>query len=143
MDRHLAFVRDFMDRQIPFNRELGLGTVELSRGRAVLEIPFRDALVGDVHRPALHGGVLSSLMDTAGGAAVWTCIGPSDRCATIDLRVDYLLPAGLDTVRAVATVLRVGNKVGVTSIQAHHPCRPDEILAEGKGVYSVKRVDER
>jgi uncharacterized protein (TIGR00369 family) len=128
-----------MDEEIPFNRELGLRVVSLEPGRAVLEVPFREGLVGDARRPALHGGVVSALVDTAGGAAVWTAIGDDDRCSTIDLRVDYLLPARLETVRAEARVLRVGNRVGVTTIRAFHPDRPDETVAEAKGVYSVKR----
>ena len=132
-----------MESEIPFNRELGIRVVELAPGRAVLEIPFRDGLVGDPARPALHGGVISALMDTAGGAAVWTLLGESDRCSTIDLRVDYLRPAGLDTVRATAEVLRLGNRVGVTNIRLYHPGAEDEIHAEGKGVYSVKRSGER
>ena len=142
LDRHLSFVRDFMENQIPFNRELGIRVADLARGRAVLEIPFRDGLVGDVQRPALHGGVISALMDTAGGAAVWTCIGDRDRCSTIDLRVDYLRPAGLDTVHAEAEVLRVGNRVGVTNIRLFHPADQGTAIAMGKGVYSVKRADE-
>jgi len=142
LDRHLSFVRDFMENQIPFNRELGIRVADLARGRAVLEIPFRDGLVGDAQRPALHGGVISALMDTAGGAAVWTCIGDRDRCSTIDLRVDYLRPAGLDTVHAEAEVLRVGNRVGVTNIRFFHPAAPGTVIAMGKGVYSVKRADE-
>jgi uncharacterized protein (TIGR00369 family) len=132
-----------MEREIPFNRELGIRVVELGAGLAILEIPFRDALIGDVQRPALHGGVLSALMDTAGGAAVWTCIGEEDRCSTIDLRVDYLRPAGLETVRARAEVLRVGNRVGVTNIRLYHPGADADVVAEGKGVYSVKRAGDR
>jgi uncharacterized protein (TIGR00369 family) len=143
IDRHLGFVRSFMEGEIPFNRELGIRVVELAPGRAVLEIPFREELVGDAARPALHGGVLSALMDTAGGAAVWTLLGESDRCSTIDLRVDYLRPARLETVRAVAEVLRLGNRVGVTNIRLFHPGAEQEINAEGKGVYSVKRSGER
>ncbi len=142
-DSHLARVRHFMETQIPFNRELGIRVTELAPGRAVLEIPFRDGLIGDPLRPALHGGVLSALMDTAGGAAVWTTLGESDRCSTIDLRVDYLRPARLETVRATAEVLRVGNRVGVTTIRLVHPDAPSEVVAEGKGVYSVKRAGER
>jgi uncharacterized protein (TIGR00369 family) len=143
LPRHLGFVRQFMEREIPFNRELGIRVVELGAGLAILEIPFRDALIGDVQRPALHGGVLSALMDTAGGAAVWTCIGEEDRCSTIDLRVDYLRPAGLETVRARAEVLRVGNRVGVTNIRLYHPGADADVVAEGKGVYSVKRAGDR
>ena len=142
-DRVLALVREVMTRHIPFNRVLGIELVEIAKGRVVLAIPFRPELVGDVQRPALHGGVLSALIDTAGGAAVWTCIAEEDRVSTVDLRVDYLRPARLETLHACAEVLRVGNRVGVVTVRAYHPSTPAETMAEGKGVYSVKRAGER
>lgn len=140
LERHLAFVRRFMDEEIPFNRELGIHVVELDKGRAILGVPYKPSLIGDAQRPALHGGVISALADTCGGAAVWTAIGEGDRCSTIDLRVDYLRPARLETLHASAEVQRLGNRVGVTSIRLYHPERPSETVAEGKGVYSVKRL---
>ncbi len=139
---HLARVRELMEQHIPFNRELGLRVVDLRHGRAILSIPYRDGLVGDPARPALHGGVVSALADTCGGAAVWTAIGQADRVSTIDIRIDYLLPARLETVEATADVIRVGNRVAVTTIRVYHPSRRDEVVAEGKGVYSVKRASK-
>ncbi len=139
----LAFVRDFMTAQIPFNRVLGIQVVELSEGHAVLAIDYRPELVGDPLRPALHGGVISALVDTCGGAAVWTTIGESDRISTIDLRVDYLRPAPLERIVAAADVIRVGNRVGVASIKTYPALQPDQICAEGKGVYSIRRRDDR
>ena len=44
-------------------------------------------------RKAIHGGVLSMLIDTCGGFAVWSRCNLNDRIATIDLIVDYLKPA--------------------------------------------------
>ncbi len=142
-DPRLAFVHDFMTNQIPFNRVLGIQVLELGEGRAVLAVDYRPDLVGDPLRPALHGGVISALLDTCGGAAVWTTIGENDRISTIDLRVDYLRPAPLERILAVAEVIRVGNRVGVASIKAFPASKPDEVCAEGKGVYSVRRADDR
>jgi len=139
----LALVREVMTHRIPFNRVLGIDIVDIAKGRVVLAIPFRPELVGDIQRPALHGGVLSSLIDTAGGAAVWTCIREDDRVSTIDLRIDYLRPARLESLHACAEVLRVGNRVGVVSVRAYHPSSAAETMAEGKGVYSVKRAGDR
>ncbi len=143
LERHLSLVRQIMTEMIPFNAVLGLEVVELKEGRAVLGLPFRPELVGDPVRPALHGGVLSALADTCGGAAVWTCIGSEDRVSTIDLRVDYLRPGPLERLLAIADVLRVGNRVGVATIRVVPESRPDEVIAEGKGVYSVRRSDDR
>ena len=141
-DAQLSLVRELMTN-IPFNRELGLSVVDLGAGRAVLRVPFRDGLVGDPVRPALHGGVISSLADACGGAAVWTLLGPEDRCSTVDLRIDYLRPGSLEPLEADARVQRLGGRVGVAAIRLYHPDRQDETVAEGKGVYAVKRAEDR
>ncbi len=140
--RHLAYVKDLFER-IPFNRVLGIQVRELSAERVLFCVPFREELIGDSQRPALHGGVLSATADAAGGAAVWAAIGPADRVSTIDLRIDYLRPARPEDIHVEATVLRVGNRVGVASIRVFHPSSPDEIVADCKGVYSVKRSEDR
>lgn len=131
-------LRQVMEEVIPFNRWLGLKVGGLRKGFARLEIPFRDELVGDPLRPALHGGVLSMLADTAGGAAVWTGLEDERaRVATIDLRIDYLRPARLETIVAEAQVVRVGNRVGVADVRLFHPSHESETVATGKGVYNV------
>lgn len=139
-DSGLADLRELMLEHIPFNRVLGIEIVALDPGRVVFSVPFKPSLVGDPVRPALHGGVISALADTCGGCAVWSAIGDDDRVSTIDLRVDYLRPARLEDLHAVGEVLRVGNRVGVANISLFHPSTPGELVAEAKGVYSVKRA---
>ncbi len=127
-----------MEGMIPFNRYLGIVATKLERGFARLEIPFREELVGDMLRPALHGGVLSALADTAGGAAVWTGIEDERaRVSTIDLRIDYLRPAKLERVIAEAHVIRVGNRVGVADVRLFQPSAEGDTIATGKGVYNI------
>src|SRR5258708_24604735 len=58
-----------MEEHVPFNRHLGIKGEMVEPGRAVLVLPVRPEFVGDPRRPALHGGVLSTLIDTAGGVA--------------------------------------------------------------------------
>ncbi len=139
-DRRLADLKELMLQRIPFNRVLGIDVLELSTGKALLVVPFRPDLIGDPVRPALHGGVISALADTCGGCAVWSACRDDDRVSTIDLRVDYLRPGQLEALHAAGEVLRVGNRVGVANITLFHPSRPDEPVAEAKGVYSVKRA---
>jgi uncharacterized protein (TIGR00369 family) len=127
-----------MEESIPFNRYLGVRVILVEAGFARLEVPFRDELIGDPLRPALHGGVLSALADTAGGAAVWAGIEDDRaRVSTIDLRVDYLRPAQLELVAAEATVVRLGNRVGVADVRLFHPSNERETIATGKGVYNI------
>ena len=137
--RRLAFVRHLMTEVVPFNRVLGIQVLDVSAGRAVFAVPFRQELVGDPDRPALHGGVLSAVADACGGAAVWSMCDEQDRVSTIDLRIDYLRPARLEVFHAIGTVLRVGNRVGVANVALFHPGAESAPVAEAKGVYSVKR----
>jgi uncharacterized protein (TIGR00369 family) len=127
-----------MEAFIPFNAFLGVKVTSVSPGSVVMEIPFRPELVGDPMRPALHGGVLSALADTCGGAAVWVALeNPLARVSTIDLRVDYLRPARLETLVAEARVVRLGNRVGVADMKLYNAGAPELSVATGKGVYNV------
>jgi uncharacterized protein (TIGR00369 family) len=54
----------------PFVRHLGIRLERLDADRALLAMPFADSLVtiGDI----VHGGAVSSLIDTAAMAAAWS-----------------------------------------------------------------------
>lgn len=131
----------FMEREVRFNRFLGIRLVTLESGLAVMELPFQEDFVGDPYRPALHGGVMSTLVDTCGGAAVWSACEPEDRVSTVDLRVDYLRPGPLETLRCEATVQRIGNRVGVTDMKVTSLGAPDQLIVAGRGVYNIRRAD--
>lgn len=137
-------LKQVMEEMIPFNRYLGVRVARAEKGLCRLEVPFREELIGDPLRPALHGGVLSALADAAGGGAVWTGIEDDRaRVSTIDLRVDYLRPARLETIVAEATVVRLGNRVGVADVRLFHPDKESETVATGKGVYNVTIKKEK
>jgi len=131
-------LRQVMEELIPFNRFLGVKLTAMRKGFARLEIPFRDELVGDPMRPALHGGVLSALGDAAGGAAVWASMDDDNaRISTIDLRIDYLRPARLTTLVAEAVVVRVGNRVGVADVRLFNDDTEADTVATVKAVYNI------
>ncbi len=136
----LEALQQFFDNGIPFNAYLGLKLVHLGRGHVVAELPFRKEFVGNPVRGALHGGVISMVADTVGGAALFTLTDPGDSVATIDLRVDYLRPGRSHTIRGEGRVVRFGNRVGVSAITITHPDEPDRPIAVAKGVYNLKRA---
>jgi uncharacterized protein (TIGR00369 family) len=131
-------LRELMEGWIPFNKFLGMKVVEIRKSFARIELPFREEFIGDPMRRALHGGVLSTLADTAGGLAVWSEL-PDDRgrVSTIDLRVDYLRPGKPELIAAEAQIVRMGNRVGVADVRLFHPSAPSETVATGKGVYNI------
>ena len=127
-----------MEQQVPFNRLLGIKGESAEPGRAVLVLPVRPDFVGDFRRPALHGGVLSTVIDTAGGMAAWSALAPGETVSTVDLRVDYLEPAGLaGPLRAEAVLVRKGNRVCHVRIRL---TQDEKLVAEGTGVYNIHRT---
>src|ERR1700738_3523218 len=99
-----TILRQVMESFIPFNKYLGVRLCEVERGRVRIEVPFRPELIGDPMRGALHGGVISTLADTCGGAALWSAADDDHmRISTIDLRIDYLRPGKQETLVAEGT----------------------------------------
>ena len=137
----LATLIDVFENHIPFNQHLGLRVDTLSVGETVLRIPFQAALIGDARRPALHGGVVSAVADAAGGLAVWSKLPGGSTVSTIDLRVDYLRPGSESDLYCSASVLRIGNRVGVATMTVYQ-ADPDTPIAEARGVYNIKRVED-
>ena len=128
---------EIMEQHVPFNRFLGLRGESIAPGRAVLVLPVRPEFVGDPRRPALHGGVLSTLIDTAGGLAAWSALGAEEGVSTVDLRVDYLEPAGLgDALRAEAELVRKGNRVCHVKVAV---TQGGALVAEGRAVFNIHR----
>ncbi len=136
-EAHIAALIEFFEGGIPFNKHLGMKVVTLTATACRVYVPFSDFLIGDPFRPAIHGGVLSTLADTAGGLAVFVRVGSiAARVSTVDLRIDYYAPGPLSDLYADAEVVRLGNRVAIARIFIHagDPASP---IAEGKGVYNV------
>jgi uncharacterized protein (TIGR00369 family) len=133
LDRILAVI----ETDSPFHRLLGLKGESMEPGRAVLLVPARDDLVGDPRRPALHGGVVAALVDTAGGAAAWSTVSAHEAVSTVDLSIDYLEPARLaGPLRAEGTVVRRGSRLCHVRMSV---TQDGVAIAEGRGVYAIHR----
>ena len=130
-------LKEFMEHGIPFNEYLGMKVTLIDNGRAEMKIPGRPELTGDPFRPALHGGVISSLADTVGGLAVFSSVELGRVASTVDLRVDYLRPGNVDIdLYAQARVLRVGNRVAATHTVIYQT-NIDEPIATASAVYNL------
>ncbi len=130
-------VKELMNKWVPFHIHLGMRLVSMTEGFARMELSYRDEFIGDPRRPALHGGLISTLVDSCGGAAVWSKIDTNDRLSTVDLRVDFLRPGPPEDLVCEAGCLRVGNMVGVSEMSVFAAGDPERIIATGKGVYNI------
>jgi uncharacterized protein (TIGR00369 family) len=85
--------RKFVART-PHMREIGARITAVSASRGSMTLPSRPEWVGDPLRGMLHPGALTVLADSACGLAVGAALKERAPYATLDLRMDYLRPAG-------------------------------------------------
>jgi uncharacterized protein (TIGR00369 family) len=82
--------------RVPHCKELGIAVVELHHGHGLMYVRYDKKLVGNPYTGALHGGVITTLMDTIGAVVVMASVPASTPLATLDLRIDYLRPAAAE-----------------------------------------------
>ena len=70
--------------------ELGIKPVLAVPNELILELPYSNAIVGDPGTGVIHGGAITTLMDTASGSVVICGLPEFELCPTLDLRVDYM-----------------------------------------------------
>lgn len=135
-----ANYKNIIEKIIPFHQVLGLQLEEMREGYARIRIPFKIELVGDPRSSRIHGGVISTAMDAAGGAAGITTLNNSeDQIATVDMQVDYLFPGRPEDVVVEGWIIRNGNSLIFTRMKARHP-EEDQLIAQARAVYRVKRI---
>lgn len=84
--------RQFIEA-IPHSRELGMRLDHLESGVAEISMPYDSRFIGDPETGVIHGGAVSALLDTCGGAAVMSHESAPAVTATLDLRIDYMRAA--------------------------------------------------
>jgi 5-carboxymethyl-2-hydroxymuconate isomerase len=94
---------------LPFTSYLGIEIERMENGEAVAKL--RLASHHRNRRGVVHGGVISSLLDTALGAAVVSAIPKEWWCATTSLSVQFLEGRSDGVLKAHGNVLRRGRRV--------------------------------
>lgn len=74
-------------------RELGLVAREAGEGYLVMELPYSDKIIGNPDTGVIHGGAITTLMDTTCGISTVCFLPDFEVCPTLDLRIDYMHPA--------------------------------------------------
>jgi len=108
-------------RYTPHCGEVSLTALHAGPYEATLLIPYQGKLLGDPTRGVVFGGVITTLLDQAGGVAVLCSLEKLISVATIDLRVDYMRAAtpGRDLI-GHARCYRLARHVAFVRGTAYH-----------------------
>jgi uncharacterized protein (TIGR00369 family) len=103
--------------EIPYARWLGLSARD-DGGELIVTMKYSEHLVGNAALPALHGGTLGALLESA---AIFELLWRSETIVlpkTITFTVDYLRSAGPRDTHARGIVTRHGKRVANVRVEA-------------------------
>ncbi|MDE0307850.1 MAG: PaaI family thioesterase [Albidovulum sp.] len=110
---------------------------DINEGFAVVSLPYDERLIGDPESGVLHGGAVSTLLDTCAGAAVVSHPLVPDVAATLDLRIEYMRSAAPgERIRATAECYNVTRTIAFVRATANDEsgARP---VAEATGIFAL------
>lgn len=107
-------VKANFDRQAVM-RLLGARLGRVEPGLVEIELPFRPEFVQQ--DGFVHAGILTTVVDSAGGYAAYTMCGPETNVLTVELKVNFLRPAVGARFVARGSVVRAGRTVTVCRLE--------------------------
>ena len=131
----LKNARDWLTHEHSLFRTLNLEPLLIGKGKATFAVDLPENFAGA--NDAIHGGLLTIIMDSIFGLCVFTALDKLKPIATINLRSDYLADAepgervicDADCVQIIDEVAFVTGKVTVKDT--------GRLLASGSGAFMV------
>lgn len=135
-------VEMMVQKGIPHCGALGVRVVRIGHPHTTLALPYREDLVGDPTTGVIHGGAVTSLIDTVCGMAVFSALKKLQTIATLDLRIDYLKPAQAHKeIHATADCYKLTRSIAFVRARAYHPETPDDWIANCAAAFMVGSSD--
>jgi uncharacterized protein (TIGR00369 family) len=132
-----AAVKQMVREAIPHVKELGAEVVAIEKDALTIKLDYQQRLVGNPETGVLHGGLITTLIDTVCGIAVYIALPKIVPIATLDLRIDYLKPATPGkTLVARGHCYKVTSNVAFARAIAFHD-DPDEPIANSVSTFML------
>jgi len=123
---------------MPFSEHLGIEVEHAEDGEAIGRLPLESFHSSNRDADVAHGGVIFSLADTVGAAAVMSQSGTV--APTVDMRIDYLAPV-TDDIRAEAELIRIGENLGVSRVELYIEDGENTHVATAHGTYKTDTAE--
>ena len=141
-EKKMVLVRQFLG-SLPHFAALEMELLEMDVGYCRMQMPYHAAIVGDPDTGCVHGGVVTTLLDSVGGLCVFAQLQRMQPVATLDLRIDYLKPATLRShLIAEARVERMTRTVAFVSGVAYQD-RPESPIARATASFFLEGAGAR
>jgi uncharacterized protein (TIGR00369 family) len=126
-------VPDFpVEEFLGFNKDLGFRMVEWSPDHAVLALDLEPRHLN--RSGIVHGGILATIIDAAGGyAGVYPIDGRKRRIVTVSMTTNYLGQAKTGTITCTARRQGGGRTIFTATAEVRGP--DGTLLALGQGIY--------
>ena len=116
----------------PFADLLGLSVDSKQSGKSTCSIAFTERLLNPNN--VVHGGVIYSMADTGMGGALMSLLGDGQLCATIEIKMMYLKPAGHHDLVCNTEVIKQGRRVAILESEV---LSGGELIAKATGSFAV------
>ncbi|KAF1066564.1 MAG: hypothetical protein GAK45_01883 [Pseudomonas citronellolis] len=114
---------------------LGISAHAVDGRGLTLRLPYSAAIVGNPQSGVVHGGAITTLMDTTCGISTLCVLPEFELCPTLDLRIDYMHPATPNKdIFGFAECYRVTPNIIFTRGYAYQD-DPDEPIAHVVGTF--------
>jgi uncharacterized protein (TIGR00369 family) len=115
----LLAMRDGLLPPAPIAETLGMVNIDGELGSISVELDPEHRHYNPLG--TVHGGVISTLLDTAAGCSVHSTLAPGEGYTSLDLTVKFLRPATVESgrLRAVGTVIQRGRRTALAEAQLH------------------------
>ncbi len=119
----------------PLAELLGIRPERFDEGAATFGLTVRDDHLNPYG--VVHGGVVYSLVDTAMGAALHTRLAQGERCATIEIKINYLAPVAEGELRAEAHLVERTKRIGVLEARVR-VAGGEQLVAVATGTFYIQ-----
>ena len=135
---YLKAIKDGKISQPPVAKLIGYRIREVDHGYAVFELQPEEYHYNPF--ATVHGGILSTLLDTTMTAAVLTTLPQNITCSTVEIKVNFIKPLSAESkpVRCEARTIHIGRRLA--TVEGRIKGGNDELYAHGVSTCLIFQV---